>query len=349
MKNYMKLLSLLLVLLWGVACTDRSNPEIEEVATFEGQQITGIAVSGTGRIFVNCPRWRPGVKYSVMEVSENNQSEPYPSEVWNSWALNEPVTDSVFVAVQSVVAYNDDLYVLDTRNPLFQGVVGSPLLFVFDLNKNSLKHIYKLDSAAYHPDSYVNDLRVDSKNGKIYFTDSGNSGLIVLDMESGRSRRVLDNHPSTEAETDSLVIDGKIWKNSVHADGIALDTGQNKLYYHALTGYTLYALPVGLLDFATEDSVIADGVELVAKTAAPDGMIMDGRGNLYFADLENHKIQYLTAEREIKTLAFGDKIKWADSFAIYGGYLYYTNSRIHEAGNDVSELTFSVNRLPLSD
>jgi sugar lactone lactonase YvrE len=31
-------------------------------------------------------------------------------------------------------------------------------------------------------------------------------------------------------------------------------------------------------------------VKLVAKTAAPDGMIFDENGTLYFADLENNKL-----------------------------------------------------------
>ena len=90
-------------------------------------------------------------------------------------------------------------------------------------------------------------------------------------------------------------------------------------------------------------------VKMVIKTAAPDGMIFDDKGNLYFADLENNKIQYLTPNGEINTLCEGEKIKWADTFSIYNGYLYFTNSRINETQNGVSDLIFSINKIKIED
>ncbi|WP_313791331.1 hypothetical protein [Lacinutrix neustonica] len=35
--------------------TDRVAPQIIEVASFKGQQVTGVTVSNSGRIFVNFP------------------------------------------------------------------------------------------------------------------------------------------------------------------------------------------------------------------------------------------------------------------------------------------------------
>jgi sugar lactone lactonase YvrE len=87
----------------------------------------------------------------------------------------------------------------------------------------------------------------------------------------------------------------------------------------------------------------------VAKTAAPDGMIFDDKGNLYFGDLENNKIQYLTLNGKINTLCEGEKIKWVDTFSIYDGYLFYTNSRINETKNGVSDLIFSINKIKIRD
>ena len=68
------------------------------------------------------------------------------------------------------------------------------------------------------------------------------------------------------------------------------------------------------------------------------------------ADLENHKIVYLNAERtEIHTLLEGDKVRWADTYSIHESALYYTNSRIHEAGEDVSDLDFTIYKINLPD
>ena len=83
------------------------------------------------------------------------------------------------------------------------------------------------------------------------------------------------------------------------------------------------------------------------KTSAPDGMIFEEAGNLYFADLENHKIMYRTPDGSIETLVEGDKVKWADTFSIYDGYLYFTNSRIHEARGDISNIDFTLNKISL--
>jgi hypothetical protein len=47
------------------------------------------------------------------------------------------------------------------------------------------------------------------QNNKIYCTDSGRAGLIV-DMTSGKSTRVLDNHFSTKAEQSYLTFDNKM-------------------------------------------------------------------------------------------------------------------------------------------
>lgn len=325
-----------------------NEDSIIEVFQFKEQQVTGVSVSKSGRIFANFPRWREGVENSVVEVSANGKIISYPDKKWNKWKLGESISDSVFVAVQSVLVHNNELYVLDTRNPLFKGVQNAPRLFVFDLSTNSLKDILILSSKSYKPNSYINDLRIDEKNNCIYMTDSGKPGIVVLNLSTKESKRVLDNHYSTQAETDHLIFNGVKWNNTVHSDGIALNSNTNRLYYHSLTGYNLYSVATEILNNGDKEEIEAD-VKLVAKTAAPDGMIFDNKGNLYFADLENNKIQYLTPNGKINTLYEGEKVKWADTFSIFNGYLFYTNSRINETQDGVSDLTFSINKIKIEE
>lgn len=341
-----KLLSLLLLAtLFG--CASKEVKEVTAVASFKGQQVTGVTVSDKGRIFANFPRWRKGVENSVVEVANDGSSTAFPNKEWNTWELGQTVSDSTFVAVQSVVAFENQLYVLDTRNPMFQGVIGTPRIFVFDLNTNKLSHIYTLSDDSFHQNSYINDLRVDKKKNKIYFTDSGNAGLVVLDMATGETKRVLDQHSSTLSEQDFLTFDDKKWNNTVHSDGIALDTNNNVLYYHALTGYSLYAISTDVLNNGNEKE-IANNVQFIAKTSAPDGMIMDQAGNLYLGDLEHNKImQFDTKTKKMSVFLKGKKVKWADTFSIYNNELYYTNSRINEAGNDISSMNFTIYKIKL--
>ncbi|QXP55649.1 SMP-30/gluconolactonase/LRE family protein [Cellulophaga sp. HaHa_2_95] len=352
------ILPLFLVVLLFISCKQSTKepkeisvttkaPEVTTVASFSGQQVTGVTVTTTGRIFVNFPRWRKGVINSVLELGKKTK-EPFPNKEWNSWEIGDKVEAHKFVGVQSVVAFEDKLYVLDTRSPLFQEVVDAPRIFVFDLTTKALEHTYILTENAYHANSYINDLRVDKKNNKIYFTDSGNSGLVILDLKTETFDRVLDEHSSTAAEQGYLTFtDGK-WMNTVHSDGIALDTKNDKLYYHALTGYSLYSIPTKAL--LSEDELdLEKAVTLEAKTSAPDGMIFDKNGNLYYADLENNKIMYREPNGSVHSLLEGDKVRWADTFSIYDNHLYYTNSRINEVTADISEMEFTVNRVYLPE
>ena len=325
--------------------TKESKWEIIEVASFKGQQVTGVTVTNEKRIFANFPRWRKGVENSVVEIDKKGKPVSYPNKKWNSWEVGDTIIDSIFVAVQSVVAFEDDLYVLDTRNPRFKGVKGAPRVFAFDLNTNQLKRIYVFSDDAFHQGSYINDLRVDKKNQKVYFTDSGRGGLVVLDLQTGQTKRVLDNHVSTLAEDMKLVFNGKTWKASVDSDGIALDIKNDILYYHALTGYNLYAVPTKVLINGTQEE-IEKSVQLVMKTPAPDGMIFDEKGNLYLADLENDKIIKLDVKnKKMEVIAEGEKVKWADTFSLYKNELFYTNSRIFEARGKVRELDFTINKI----
>ncbi|MBG6112114.1 sugar lactone lactonase YvrE [Flavobacterium sp. CG_9.10] len=359
MKNILYLLSVFIVV---ISCkqtttkkidaetskqTDTVTKQVQQVAEFKGQQITGVTVSSTGRIFVNFPRWRKGVKNSVVEITKDNQKLPYPNKEWNSWEIGSAVENQKFIGVQSVIAFENKLYVLDTRNPLFGTVLDAPRLFVFNLSDNKLEKTYLLQKDSYYPNSYINDLRVDKKNNKIYCTDSGRAGLIVLDITSGKSTRVLNNHFSTKAEQSYLTFNNKKWENTVNSDGIALDTKNDLLYFHALTGYSLYSVSTKVLANANNKEV-EKSVKLVAKTSAPDGMILDENGTLYFADLENNKIMYRKQDGSIHILVEGDKIKWADTFSIFNNDLYFTNSRINEVTGDISTMTFTLNKIELS-
>jgi len=318
--------------------------DIRKVAEFYGAQVTGIAVSQKGRIFACFPRWRDGLPYSLLELMPDGKHKTYPDHESNTWTIGDEANGR-FLCIQSVLVHNEKLYVLETANPMFKGMIGQPKIYVYDLHADTLWKTYTFPSKVLSAKSYVNDLRIDDKKKKIYLTDSGQPGIIIVDMAKEAYTRVLDNHIMTKAETGGLTINGNAWTNMVHSDGIELDRKNDILYIHSLTGYSLYGIPTAdLLDSAR----LSKFKPVAIKTPAPDGMIMDGAGNLYMADLENHKIVYLGPDRkELKIFWEGDPISWADSFAIYDGYLYFTNSRIHEAGEDISGMSFTIYKIKL--
>lgn len=336
---------LIILFLLATASFAYAQDNVVTVATFKGIQVTGVTVSDNGRIFANFPRWRKDVPFSVVEIMPDGTYLPYPDKEWNSWEIGQETECEKFIAVQSAVTNKDKLYVLETGNPLFKGIVTSPKVYVFDLKTNKLIKTIIIEKSVVKPNSYVNDLRIDDNSGNIYFTDSGAPGIIIFHSKTNKFIRVLDNHLFTKAEAAYLTFKGIPWHSAVGSDGIELDKKKDILYFHALTGYTLYGINTAdLLDTTKLKSIVPFQI----RTGATDGMIMDSIGNLYFADLENDRIQYLTSDRkEIKTLIEGNKVRWADTFSIYKGYLYYTNSRINEASGDISLLEFTVNKVKL--
>ena len=320
-----------------------TQPEL--VAEIEGVQVTGITVTDQGRIFATFPRWRKGVPYTLAEIVDG-EARPYPSSEINAWDVGQEPGDK-FVNVQSAVAVGNVLYVADTRNPLMEGLVTQPRLHLYDLNTNELLKTYEFSEGTTVRATYVNDLRIDRDRQLVFFTDSGRGGLMVLDLKTGDNWRMLDGHPSVQATLDSLVIDGKPWKRKIPSDGIALDAANDRLLYHALSGYTLYAIPRDVLGDKTHDNPGAS-VETIATTPACDGMWRAG-GRTIMADLEAQSVVTVTDGGEVTTLAEGDPVGWADTFSAYDGYLYFTNSKLPEAGDDVSGMTFPIWRLPLSD
>lgn len=290
-------------------------------------QWTGVAVSNSNRIFVNFPYWSENATTSVAEIV-NGQIKPYPSKKWN-----KRTNKGGFLAVQSVfIDDKNQLWVLDTRNPRFSGVdsVG-PLLYKFDLKTNKLLKKYSFKTSDYQPNSYFNDVRVDTKNQFAYITDSGNGAIIVLNLKSGDARRLLDKHPATHAETDYLVINDKVWKNSVDADGIALSPDRQFLYFTALSAHTLYRIPTASIqNKSITEAQLSEKIDTVMHIPATDGMLFDGHGNIWMGGLENNAVNVLQKDGKLVQMAQDSIIRWADSFSKdTAGNIYFTTSQIH--------------------
>ena len=334
-------------LLRGIKAERRLAPKPtapEQYAGIHGMQVTGVTVSEGGRVFVTMPRWREGVAYTLAEIDTvTRQPRPYPSQSANDWRVGQPAGEA-FVNVQSAVAVGDTLYVADTRNPLIEWLIAQPVLHLYDLRTDRRVRSYTLDAAATVDKTYVNDLRIDRRRGKVYMTDSGRGGLMVLNLATGKTVRRLDGHPSVQAETDGLTIDGEPWPRAIPSDGIALDVANDRLLYHALTGYGFYAIPLTALNGTDAEARAA--VTQLARTPAPDGLWYDAeRGLTYMADLERQAVVSVSDAGEVRVLAQGDHIGWADTFSMHDGWLYFTNSKLPQAGSDVSGMVFPVWRM----
>jgi sugar lactone lactonase YvrE len=316
---------------------------LQLVARFPDRQITGIAVSENGRIFVNLPRWTQDVPVSVGELKDGG-IVPYPDQGWNDWRNDRHLTPKDhFICVQSVVADGAGaLWVLDPASPGLSGPVqDGPKLVKIDLKTNKVAKIFSFDAAVAPSGSYLNDVRF-SPDGKFaYMSDSGATGaLVVIDLSTGFARRVLDGDKSTQADPGVTVqSDGHALRRpdghvmSVGVDGIALSADGAFLYYQALVGKTLYRITtISLRNAALTAPQLSAKVETVQTTHPADGLWMDSLDQLYVSNPEQNSVEAAMPGKALTTLVSDPRLRWPDSFAQGpGGTLYVSASHIQDS------------------
>ena len=334
---------LLVVAALASAAPALAQPRISQVATFD-QEVTGVAASQDGRMFVNFPRWNADVPVSVAEVRANGTTVAYPNAEWNSWrnanaAQVDPRTH--FVNVQSVVAdTRGNLWVLDPGAPNAEKVLpGAAKLVKIDLASNQVARVYPFDETVAPPDSYLNDVRFSPDGRHAFMTDSGRGALVMLDLDSGVATRVLDKHPSTMLDpTVQVTVDGKPLRRPdgrqplFHADGIDLSADGQHVLWQALTGKTIYRVPVAELTRpdATADS-IARSVQRVAENRVADGYLRLKDGRLLITAPEDNAVRAMGPDGAVTTLVQDRRLRWPDSMAeLPDGQVLLTTSRIQD-------------------
>lgn len=300
-------------------------------------QWTGLAISRSGRTFVTFPLWSGDVPISVGELFAGGELLPFPDRTWNSWAPGAPAAGRFVCAQAAWVDRDDFLWIVDSGNPLFAGVVpGGPKLVRIDLAANRVARVYPLESAVPR-NGYLNDVRVDPARGVAYLTDSGAGALVVVDLATGKARRLLSGHPSVRSEGEDVSPGGTPWrlpgdvKPEVHADGIALDPHGAFLYWQALTGRTLWRVATGaLLDPSLPGEELAARVEKVAEPGPSDGIEFGSDGRLYLTGISASSIRRLSETGQVETVAYSPLLSWPDSLAVGAdGTLFVSTSQIH--------------------
>ncbi|MES2734583.1 MAG: L-dopachrome tautomerase-related protein [Bacteroidota bacterium] len=331
---------------WGLSNCKKDDTDIKtipekvtltEVAS-SWQQWTGVAITSDNRLFVNYPRWTDTVKISVAEIKGANQVEAFPDMEWNSWTPAKSPGDH-FICVQAVFVDKENfLWVLDAGSPKQAGVVaGGAKLLKFDPTSRQLIQKIIFKEPVILPKSYINDVNVDTSLDFAYLTDSNAGAIVVVNLTTGESRRVLDKHFSTKSENKVLKINGEEVRDpkdqsrfNAHSDGIALSFDGSYLYYHAVTGNTLYRIATNALrDAALTPDQLGEKVENLGNTGVTDGMLYGPDNGVYQTALE---LNAITVYKEGKTqiVVKDDRLQWPDGFALGSdNTIYVTTSQIH--------------------
>lgn len=347
---------------------EQTAGEIEPVAVFNGPMLTGVTVSQSGRVFVNFPRWGDAVEYTVAEV-RNGQTVAYPNAEMNHPNSSDP--SSSLVSVQSVVVDPlDRLWILDTGSINFAPVQpGGAKLIGVDLSQNRIFKTIVFPSNVALPTTYLNDIRFDLRRGSAgmaFITDSsdkGANGIIVVDLDSGRSWRRLNDHPSTKAVPNFLPsVEGMPIVNrepgkppssiAIGSDGVAISADGAQLFYCPLASRRLYSVSVNaLIDEQLSDQDVARTVvDHGEKGGGSDGLESDAQNRIYLSNYEQSAIQRRLPDGSIELLVRDPRMLWPDTLSVASdGYLYFTANQLHRQaryhnGQDLRQKPYSLFR-----
>lgn len=301
-----------------------------------------ITVTPQNRIIISLhPFYSP--KDRVVELTKDGKLIPFPNAAWNDGSKRAEAFDSV-LGVQCDA--KGVVWMLDNgfRGGAIPKVVG------WDSVNNRLEKIIPLKppvvpSKPIFPDNaFFNDLAVDLTNRAIYISHSAGieeSALIVVNIDTGEGRRILQGHRSMRPENRDLIMDGGVLdftlpdagrlKLLIGVNPIALDAKDEWLYYSTLNGINMYRIRTSdLVNKDLTDEQLAERLELYGEKPVCDGISVDSANNIYISDLQSEAIGVIRPDRTYSYLITDPRISWPESFS-FGpdGYLYFVTSKLH--------------------
>ena len=336
MKYVKSLLAISAALILGTAHANN----IEVVAQIDDTRPGNITVTQQGRTFLSMqPLDNP--EYRVVELMSNGSTKPFPNV---DWADGPDKGDVGFASVIGIESTPDGVvWILD------MGSKNSPAQIVaWDTLNNRLFKRIEIDSDATVDNSFLQDFVIDTKRNKIYIADTSLGNLsgapapafVVVDLDTGNSRRVLQANKALLAPEHDLIISGSLMATKrengssdaiyLSLNPITMDAQNEWVYFGTVNGSVIYRLPASsLANDNLTDSQLSKTIEFYGEKRPSDGMIMADNGDIYVGDIEKNAVSIVTKDG-FKTFAQDDNLlSWADGFSIQNGYLYITQNSLH--------------------
>lgn len=339
-----------------VAQNDNVEAELEIVAEFSAEHPPGnIAITPEGRIMISQHQFY-GAPWRVVELLSDNSVEPFPNLAWSSQPNNQGVGLNSVLGLRS--DENGVVWMLDRSDGNGQPgkIVG------WDTENNELYQVVYLPQPIIPESPFLNDLAVDLDHNAIYLTDTASgedSALIVVDLTTGFSRRVLEGDASTRPEDIPMIIDERIINLAgeparIGANPITIDPNNEWVYYAPMTGTSLYRIATSdLLDPDLSPEELSSRVERYGDKPICDGITVDGAGNVYITSITDNAIGVVDQTGQYQTLYQDEQLlSWADGMAFSpDNYIYATVNQLQNSpplnnGNDDVTASFYVVRFP---
>jgi sugar lactone lactonase YvrE len=337
------------------AQTDESIDELEIVAEFPAEHPPGnVAITPEGRIILSQHQFY-GAPLRVVELLNDNSVVPFPNQAWSSKPAQKGIGLNTVLGLRADA--NGVVWMLDNSDGTGPGkIVG------WDTENNELYQVIYIPRPIIPANSFLNDLAIDLDHNAIYLTDTAggdNSALIVVDLNTGFSRRVLEGDVSTRPEDIPLIVDERVINMAgepakIGANPITVDPNNEWVYYAPMSGASLYRIAtMDLLDPALSPEELSSRVERYGDKPICDGITVDDAGNVYISSITDNAIGVVDATGAYQIL-YQDKklLSWTDGMAFSSDdYIYVTVSQLQNSpplnnGENAFQAPFYLVRFP---
>ena len=322
----------------------------------QGNPPGNIAVTPDGQLIMSQHQFY-GTDIKVVKILPDGAIQPFPNEAWAS----SPNSDGIGLNNVLGIRADGDGVVWMLDNP---GTDGTGRLVGWDTRTDTLHRVIYLAAPVIPKDTFLNDFAVDLYNDAIYIADTAggsNSALIVVDLQTGYARRVLEGDPSMQPEDIPIVVEGQTAmlgdaEARIGVNPITIDPDNEWVYYGAMSGRSLYRIRTSdLLDRTLSPVQLSTRVERFSDKPISDGITIDAGNNIYVTDITQNAIGVVDPNGTYRVLYQDESLSWADGFG-FGpdNHIYVTvnqlqNSPALNQGNDLSQPPYYVLRFPSLD
>ncbi|AOM80916.1 hypothetical protein BFS30_20820 [Pedobacter steynii] len=324
----------------------QSKAALEVVSSFSVERPSNIAVSPEGRVFITMSA-EGETKHLVREILSDGKVVGFPDTSW----ITKPRAGSIKginSAIGIQVSADHLLWVLDMGNKKTEPIQG-PKLIAWDIKTRKLVHIYPLPDAVLRPTSFLQDFVIDEKRQIAILADMTMAGMVlpafpafvVIDLKTGYSRRVLENHSSFQPVDESLVVngrpvshrypDGREYHPKYPLNPISIDQEMNWVYFGALGGNKIYRISAAAIaDEVLTHEELGAKIEYYAAKPKSDGFKVGSKGEIYVTDVEHNSIGIVSPVGYRVLIKDKVLLSWPDGLALApDGYLYIVADQLH--------------------
>jgi DNA-binding beta-propeller fold protein YncE len=256
------------------------------------------------------------------------------------------------------VQYESHALRIDSQGVLWMLDMGGngrlPKLIGWDTTTETLVKEIEIRSPAYEPNSSMQDFVIDESRNQVIIADTAggsepwqfNPALVVVDLNTGESRRLLAGHPSVQAEAIDAIIEGEPLMITTNREtgeqipsrwgvnGIAIDPTYEWVYYSPMSSTSVYRISTrDLTDISLSAEELGNRVERYGNKNIGDGLMVDTAGNVYNTDLQYNAIGVTDAEGEYRLIRKDDELlNFTEGFEpAADGYVYVATNQAHKS------------------